>query len=213
MEEIRHEIVKKLDLYNSKLTCSLTRRGLCGNININTVFENLKTDFTLEKIDKPRDTNIIDIYKLPGKNIYFKRLCICDEPCGISKCSTLKTKGSCDGHHAIIVSINDSIDIDSENDYVIDFTYKQMIFGSEHNPSLKEEEKENYPSNIKLLEQMPGYLFIKYNDYLKYNSNRIWNNNITKPCKNIVNTKTKYLKYQEKYLKYKYKYLLLKNKL
>ena len=177
MEPIIGKIVEKLDDYERKLTSkkcgySLTRRGLCGEININTVFKELKTDFKLEKIDKSRNNNIIDIYKLPTKNIYFKRLCICDKPCGIeSMCSNLKTKKSCDGHHAIIVSSNDSIDIDTENDYVIDFTYKQMLYESEHSSKLQQH-KENYQPNIDILQKMPGYLFMVYNDYLKSGGNQ-----------------------------------------
>jgi hypothetical protein len=197
------EIKNALDKYDKNVTatCSnITRRGLCGQINISTVFFNLKEDLGLVEINLERTrqdlpNQIIDIYKL-GDSTYIKRLCICDNICGDNKCTQYKDRSHCDGHHVIIVSPRKDTEIDVNNDYVIDFTYKQMLV------SLSEEDiKEN---KIKLA-SLPNYLFIKLNDYIHYSSSHRWIENITKPCKNIVNN------YKQKYIKYKQKYLELKN--
>lgn len=205
-----------LDRYESEVVCPLlTRRGYCGQININTVFDKLKTDLGLSEIELSREGKNVQIYRLDD-DTFIKRLCVCDSPCGPSNCSTLKTKLSCDGHHALIVSPRNDLTIDENTDYVIDFTYKQMLYGSEHNPTIPEEEKENKPANIRTLESLPGYLFMKYKDYINYGTTSVWRKNITNPCKNIVNFNIKYMTetdYYNKYLTYKSKYLALKEKL
>lgn len=215
MEANIPRIKEKLDKYDSEIKCSLTRRGLCGQINIDTVFEKLKRDFALTRINLTREGKTIEIYKLDD-NTFFKRLCVCDKPCGTSNCSTKKTKGDCDGHHAMVLSPRPDLDINETDDYVIDFTYKQMIYGNKDSPIVPYEEKENNPTNVAIMEGLPGYLFIKYNEYVDYRTTSVWIKNITSPCKNIVNFENKYLvdsPYYIKYQLYKKKYLTLKEKL
>lgn len=197
------KIKKLLDTYDKNVmaTCSnITRRGFCGQINISTVFSNLITDLKLEQINLERTrqdlpNQIIDIQRLDDTT-YIKRLCICDKVCGDNNCAKYKDKLHCDGHHVIIVSPRKDTEIDVNNDYVIDFTYKQMLVS----PS-EEDIKEN---KIKMI-SLPNYLFMKLNDYIHYSASQRWIENITNPCKNIVNN------YKQKYIKYKQKYLELKN--
>ena len=198
------KIKKLLDTYdkNAMAACSnITRRGFCGKININIVFENLKKNLKLEEINLERTrqdlpNQIIDIQRLDDTT-YIKRLCICDKVCGDNKCTKYKDKLNCDGHHVIIVSPRKDTEINVDHDYAIDFTYKQMLVS----PS-EEDIKEN---KIKLA-SLPNYLFMKLNDYIHYSASQRWIENITNPCKNIVNNyKQKYLKYKEKYLELKIK--------
>jgi len=196
-------IKKLLDIYDKKATeiCkSITRRGFCEQININIVFPNLKKDLKLEEINLERTrtdlpNQVVDIQKLDDTT-YIKRLCICDKICGDDKCTKYKDKLNCDGHHVIVVSPRKDTEIDVNQDYVIDFTYKQMLIG----PS-----EDDIEENKIRLAALPNYLFMKLNDYINYSTIPRWIENITKPCKNIVNN------YKQKYLKYKQKYLQLKN--
>ena len=198
------KIKNLLDRYDKNVmaTCSnITRRGFCGQINISTVFSNLITDLKLEQINLERTrqnlpNQIIDIQRLDDTT-FIKRLCICDKICGDNNCAKYKDKLNCDGHHVIIVSSRKDTEIDVNKDYVIDFTYKQMLVSP-----YEEDIKEN---KIKLA-SLPNYLFMKLNDYIHYSASQRWIENITNPCKNIVNNyKQKYLKYKEKYLELKIK--------
>ena len=194
----------KIVMYDSNIT-TITRRGFCGYINIGTVFTNLTKDLVkinLERTKQDLSNQIIDIYKL-GDSTYIKRLCICGDECGNNNCTRKKDKTHCDGHHVIIVSPRKDTEIDENNDYVIDFTYKQMLVNLD---------QEDIEFNKNILESLPNYLFIKLYDYINYSECKRWIDNITKPCKIIVNNyKQKYIKYKQKYIKYKQKYLELKN--
>ncbi len=223
---IMDDIARLITSFNS---CDLstytgTRRGFCGKININYFLKKLITDKHVKCIlisDATRDQTV-DIYQYKEKELYFKRVCICDKPCSESnKCSRIKNKQECDGHHIIIVSKNQSLIIDETNDYVIDFTYKQMLFSH-----LIED------SNAEFIARLPEYLFLPFNQFINYhqsnpefkeeNINR-WQANITNPCKIIIsvtennccltpeNVDSKL--YHRKYLVYKSKYLKLKNQL
>jgi hypothetical protein len=208
MNAIVEYIIPYLDRYNKQINDSrlctgylVSRRGCCGLINLTTLIPKLIADLGLEKKDISSDINgqMYDIYYSPIKNFYIKRLCVCDGNC-LSKCGRNKNKLSCDGHHTIIVSLNNSLDIDEDNDYVIDFTYKQMIY------SVDEE-----VSNMETMRKMPDYLFVPYLRYVNYSSTRRWIINITEPCKTIVNNSNIVeSKFKEKYFKYKNKYLELK---
>jgi hypothetical protein len=209
------EINKLLIKYDSEITCNssfddykITRRGFCGQINIDIVFPNLIRDLHLEKIDiilrssKPLD--LVDIYKY--NDLYIKRLCICDTLCGESLCSKNKIKNTCDGHHTIVISSSPDLNINDETDYVIDFTYKQML--------INHDDEENI---VKLaeIEKLPKYLFMKLKDYLKYSTVQRWQDNITNPCRFIINNYNEIKAeikggYYIKYLKYKQKYIALK---
>jgi hypothetical protein len=197
------KINKLLDNYDKdvmKICSDISRRGFCGKINISNIFTNLIRDLKLEQIDlertrKDMPNQIIDIQKMDDTT-YIKRLCICDKECGDNNCDKYKDKLHCDGHHVIIVSSRNDTEIDVNTDYVIDFTYKQMLIS----PSEEEIKKK-----IDEIAVLPNYLFMKLNDYIHYSSSDRWKENITKPCKNIVNN------YKQKYLKYKKKYLELKN--
>jgi hypothetical protein len=182
----------------------VSRRGFCGHINLNTILPKLIADLALVKVDVPNPDMggfLYDIYRHPIDNFYIKRVCICDGNC-LSKCGRNKNKLSCDGHHVFIVSLNNTLNIDETNDYIIDFTYKQFIYsGGEED------------SNIKAMKAMPDYLFIPYESYINYSDTARWRTNISEPCKFITNNsnvvdsiyKAKYLRYKNKYLKLKYK--------
>lgn len=222
MEEIEELIrsVNSCDL----ATYTGTRRGFCGEININTFLKKLIADRHVKCVlipDASRDQTV-DIYQFKDKELYLKRVCICDKPCSASsKCSRIKNKQECDGHHIIILSKNKTLIIDETNDYVIDFTYKQMLFSH-----MIED------SNVEFIARLPEYLFLPFNQFINYyqsnpefkeeNINR-WQANITFPCKIIIsvtennccltpeNVDSKL--YHHKYLLYKNKYLNLKNNL
>ncbi len=217
------------ELIRSFNSCDLTtytgtRRGLCGEINVNTFFKKLISDRLVECLlitDSTREQTI-DIYKYHDKELYFKRVCICDKPCSIlSTCSRVKNKMACDGHHIVIVSNSSSVIIDESNDYVIDFTYKQMLFS-----------RDNEDSHSDFITKLPGYLFLPFNEFINYpinisnftqeNINR-WQANITNPCKFIISFTNSNIcltpesvdreLYHRKYLQYKNKYLKLKKNL
>ena len=210
MDSVIKYINPYLQNYNTKiirekicpeLENQVSRRGCCGLINLQTILPYLIRDLHLEKkdINSRYVDQLYDIYYSPTNNFYIKRLCVCDGNC-LSKCGKNKNKLNCDGHHAIIISLNDSLDIDEVNDYVIDFTYKQMIYS-------KAEEDENMEKMIK----MPDYLFVPYLEYLNYSTTTRWTKNISEPCKFISNNSNIVeSKYKTKYLKYKTKYLNLK---
>ena len=196
MEKIE-ELLKKYDteiLKNPYIECS--RRGYCGHINITSVFNYLIKDLELtEHIIYRKDSNQqIDVYKNINNNIFVKRLCICASPCGNNNCSKLKIRNECNGHHVILVSDTASIDV-KESDYIIDLTYKQMLY-----TRLEEEN----PDILQRMKSLPNYLFLKVSDYMTYSSSDRWKENITQPCHFIINNlRQKYLKYKNKYLKLK----------
>ena len=193
-----------LERYNKTISSGfkVSRRGFCGVINFNNILPSLIRDLSLEAKNvesRYRSGQLYDIYYSPSKNFYLKRMCVCSDGCS-SKCGKNKNKLNCDGHHAIIVSLNDSLDIDIDSDYVIDFTYKQMIYSAA-------EEDANMETMIKL----PDYLFIPYSEYVSYSNTERWKRNIFEPCKIIVNNSNLVTsEYKNKYLKYKNKYLALK---
>lgn len=209
MDSIVKYIEPYLQKYNKEINdsrvCSISmiyRRGCCGLINLTTLIPKLINDLSLEKKDilsSYIEGQPYDIYYSPSNKFYIKRMCVCDKGC-LTKCGKNKNKENCDGHHVIIVSLNDSLDINEEEDCVIDFTYKQLIYsGGEE------------MANMEIARKMPDYLLIPYKSYINYSDTARWRENITEPCKNIVNnSNVVQTKFRVKYLKYKSKYLALK---
>ena len=210
MEEIVNYLEPKLLLCNESIIkknlCrdfSVSRRGCCGLINIDNLLPFLIADLKLEKIDilSPYNEQLYDIYYSSINNFYIKRLCICDVNC-LSKCGKNKNKKNCDGHHVIIVSLTNSLAIDEINDYVIDFTYKQMIYSADEEIT-----------NMDAITKMKDYLFLPFLHYINFSKTERWKKNITEPCKMIINNENDVeSKYKVKYFKYKNKYLALKAK-
>ena len=227
---INSNYITKIDSFCEKKDCfgfpSLphTRRGQCGQINVTCFINYLFNDNLLERIvinscDIDRKEDII-MYKfsscLDGKYIYFKRLCICDYKTVHKNCNNEKTLLTCDGHHVILISDNNKIDIDYDNDYIIDFTYKQMLCTPD---------KDDDTCCKNEFDKLPSYLFMSVTEYQeKYKQIKLWEDNITCSTKFIItmiksgdeNTIEKNITDDEsffkKYLKYKKKYLILKNK-
>jgi hypothetical protein len=179
---------------NSLLTC----RGYCGVINMDQILcKVLISELNLmEHIN-----NDIIMYKYPINNIYIKKCCICQNNCKNSN-SCIKTSGvNCNGHYILIISTNDDTIVNND-DYVLDYTYKQMLVS-----------RNNENKYRTYLEQLPRYLLLKsniffsnifftfppppfnneistnlYNKILNFWSKMLdlWNKNITSPCKFII---------------------------
>lgn len=134
-------------LISPALNRTLTHRGECGATTENfftwlmydsPIYEDIETKFS--KTEKGIDIPIIVFNNGlgPSQHVYFKRVCFCDETCakeGVKPEKTLqcvqfidegKARFAACGHFAIIISNNDSLKI-SETDYILDFTYKQML--------------------------------------------------------------------------------------
>ena len=189
-EEINREYAKK------KYHCDiLFRRGFCGTINNETVFNNLIKDLNLKKEDVTNTINNkeYDIYHSSVPHFYLKTLCICDLDCN-SKCCKNGYSNNCDGHRIFLISLNNNLEI-NDDDYVVDFTYKQMIYGPE---------EETVENNRIAAQALPDYLFMSFLDYINYSTNDRWKENIKKPCRRIIdhanNLRLKYLKYKNKYI-------------
>jgi len=115
---------------------SPSRRGFCGVV-ANDFFEWLKGGSSIVKVtevcvEKGREIVCMLFDKATG--IYFKRVCFCQ----IDKCSDIGRLTACVtqnktstvkmcGHYAIILSNTDSLKT-SSNDYILDFTYQQMLY-------------------------------------------------------------------------------------
>jgi hypothetical protein len=165
-----------------RLSGSIACRGLCGEINVNLLLcKDFKRIFGLTKITN--DDGII-MYEVNG--IYIKKCCICENQCTDDKPCILTRGSKCDGHYIVIISENNESTI-NENDYVLDYTYKQMLVPQ------KDEDVD-----IPFLNSLPTYLLLPYEQFLEYvqyiNSLMLtdthiirWLDNITLPCKFIVN--------------------------
>jgi hypothetical protein len=205
LEEIESHIIR----YNLKAKdiCGfqISRRGFCGQVNLNTFIDGMQQEgLIIPEYIKRVGKSDFKMYKYnsSGVNIYFKRVCICDDPCSSnSKCVINKNKNTCDNHHVILISLTSSLEIDREFDYIIDMTYKQMIY-----PHYQDEEKRSEYKSL------PDYLFMKLTDYENYKKTEKWVRYINDTCKFIVNFDNED-SIRHKYLKYKTKYLELKKKL
>jgi hypothetical protein len=116
-------------------TISASRRGFC-NIVAEDFFEWLEAGNSLVKVTEvcvKKGTDTVCMLLDRQNNIYFKRVCFCQ----IEKCSDIERLAACVatnnggivkscGHFAIILSDTDSLKT-SVNDYILDFTYEQML--------------------------------------------------------------------------------------
>jgi len=200
MQSIKDKIILYLNKYNTEIKCDdVFRRGLCGHLNLDTILKKLINDLKLQiEIIKTSNGKEYEVYKSSSPDYYVKILCVCDKDCK-SNCGIQKTKQNCDGHRLLLISKNNTMEINDEQDYIIDFTYKQMLY------SIDEEQ-----TNLKKVIDLNDYLFIPYLDYLNYSTNSRWQQNITNPCKVIIDNKNSM---KQKYLKYKKKYIDLKNQI
>ena len=128
----------------------LCRRGLCGMIT---------GDF-LEWLLKKKGTIVMNetgIRSIKINDLFIKKICYCEFPkhdiqrtiCFINKCA--QKYNNC-GHFALLFSDNPTCEI-SENDILVDCTYKQMIWTRNSNITHKNK-----------LEKLPNYLIISIND-------------------------------------------------
>jgi hypothetical protein len=223
--------ISRMNVKANRVTAGrVSRRGFCGQVNIDTFFMGLIDEHILKCV-YVKIGNGIDVYKYNDHEIYFKRACICDGACdGRSKCVTKRNVDNCDGHHIIIVSPNPYPEIDESTDYVIDLTYKQMLF------TTIDDENSN---RINAMRELPDWLFVSFNTYVNFPFadpldgffgatfshvdvdaiKHRWNVNITVPCKFVTSLQKSGQcygpiteSYEKKYLKYKKKYLELKSK-
>lgn len=129
------------------------RRGLCGMITGDFLKWLLKKKGTIE-------INKTGIRSIKINDLYIKKICYCEftrnDP-KHSKCFTnicAQKYNNC-GHFALLFSDNPTCEI-SENDILVDCTYKQMIWTKTNNNTRKNE-----------LEKLPNYLIISINDINK----------------------------------------------
>jgi len=161
--QIPERIRLAFDQFNSKLkqsvsTCS--RRGFCG-VASEDFFKflvnesKIKSEITVWNQTKTADNVEIPMLKIKNgfsqfKDLYIKRVCFCDTPCATNEASQLtrnkaiadckhkissgdQRKASC-GHWAIMLSDHSTTEI-KQTDYILDFTYKQMLVPSKPNHS------------------------------------------------------------------------------
>ena len=131
----------------------LCRRGLCGFITGDFLVWLLKKKGTIE-------INKTGIRSIKINDLYIKKICYCEftrtDP-KHSKCFTnsCAQKYNYCGHFALLFSDNPTCEI-SENDILVDCTYKQMIWTKNNNNTRKND-----------LEKLPNYLIISINDLYK----------------------------------------------
>ena len=73
-------------------------------------------------------------------------------------------------------------------DRILDFTYKQFLLSHNEYEILKKNDRPTAQTlEIKtILEALPSFIDIDYKEYINLFNNPIWRENITIPCKTIV---------------------------
>ena len=174
-------------------------RGLCGLFS-NNILKFLKGKFNLDSDNGLYYGNITEEYK------YVKIGCICSEPCvvGVCKDDTRPYDDSCSGHFFIIISKNKDKGKIYDDDRIIDFTYKQFLISREGYDDRKEllSIEENRETGIweerwkhiedtqkikEKLELLPPFIDTNYSSYNRLFDNKLWIDNVTNPCKKILN--------------------------